>query len=173
VEVLDCTPEADGGPECCGSGTWVQGYLAYTYDQDWYSYRHPCPGRDCMVRVVYDFDQGPADFYLRVFQEGQAWFDNLSDTVEMETQSAESGYFGGLDADDYCFYAYQGHEGDPFFYYLAIRDTIYISEDNSEGGTWDWSADQAYRFCIEKIASECLEPCQLYEGECGAPASDD
>jgi len=171
IPVHDCRAEADGGPECCGPDTWVQGFLSYSYDQDWYSYTHPCPGEDCMVQVHYEFDEGPSDFYMQIFEGGTPWFDNLSDTVDMENQAARSGYFGGLDADDYCFYAFQGHTGDPFYYYLTIRDTVFISEGREEDGTWDYSSEQAYRFCVEKISSGCNDPCVLYDGGCGVPVS--
>lgn len=164
VPVHDCT-----AADCCDSTTWVEAYLSYAFDQDWYAYAHPCPGLDCMVRVNYEFDSGPADFYLQVYQGYDPWFDNLADTTDIGDQPAKSGYFGGLGAEDYCFYAYQGHLGDPFYYYLPIRDTVYISEDQEDDGTWDWSTEQGYRFCIEKIADTCLEPCFLYDDGCGAP----
>ncbi|MCP4606122.1 MAG: hypothetical protein GY847_37355 [Proteobacteria bacterium] len=172
VTVHDCTQETDGGLSCCGEDTWVEGYLSYKHDQDWYAYSHPCPQEDCMVRVLFEFDQGPVDFYMQIFRSTVPWFDNLSDTVEQDTQAAKSGYFGGLEADDYCFYAYRGHTGDPFWYYLVMRDTIFISEVREEDGTWDQSAEQAYRFCIEKVADGCHEPpCKNYDEGCGAPSS--
>ncbi|MDJ0764042.1 MAG: hypothetical protein QNJ97_13755 [Myxococcota bacterium] len=160
------------GVDCCSADTWISGYLSYKYDQDWYAYQHPCPGADCMVRVLYEFDAGNVDQYLRVFRGTSAWFDNLSDTVDQASHDAVSGYFGGLDPADYCFYAYSGHEGEPFWYYLTVRDTIYVSEGNEEHGTWDWNADQAYRICIEKVAEGCHPPCELYDDGCGTPVQD-
>jgi hypothetical protein len=169
----DCTEEADGGPSCCdpaASDTWVQGRLSYTYDQDWYKYIHPCPLEDCMVKIYYDFDEGPTDIYMQVFLYNNSWFDNLSDTVDLANQPAKTGYFGGLDPKDYCFYAFHEHQGDPFWYYLSVRDTIFVSEDEVENGTWDWSPDQVYRICVEKAASTCVEPpCKIYDNGCGPP----
>lgn len=164
VPVHDCT-----AADCCDSTTWVQAYLSYAYDQDWYAYPHPCPGEDCMVRVNYEFDEGPVDFYMQVYEDLNPWFDNLADTTDPGNQPARSGHFGGLNTDDYCFYAYQGHLGDPFYYYLPVRDTVYVSEEQIDDGTWDWSTEQAYRFCVEKIADGCVDPCFLYDDGCGAP----
>ena len=164
VAVHDCT-----AADCCDSTTWTEAYLSYAYDQDWYAYQHPCPTQDCMVRVNYEFDEGPVDFYMQVYEGMNPWFDNLADTTDPGDQPAKSGYFGGLNTDDYCFYAYQGHLGDPFYYYLPVRDTVYVSEDQEDDGTWDWSTAQGYRFCIEKIAAGCVDPCFLYDDGCGAP----
>lgn len=157
-------------PGCCGPNDWIEGYLSYTYDQDWYSYAHPCPGKDCMVRIVYDIGAGPVDTYIRVHSNSNTWFDNIASISDKSSQQQQSGYFGGTATDDTCFYAYNGHQGSPFWYYLSVRDTIFVSQENPLDGTWDWSAEQPYRFCIEKVASECTSPCQFYEGEgCGSP----
>ncbi len=174
VPVHDCDPAPDAGaPDCCNSGTWEEAYLSYKYDQDWFKYQHPCPDEDCMVRFVYDLDPGEVDVYVQVYDGDTPWFDNLCDIADTGSHAALSGYFGGLGASDYCFYAWQGHTGTPFWYYLAIRDTIYVSEGHEDEGTWDWSSDQAYRFCVEKVANGCQEPpCQLYgDAGCGSPSS--
>jgi len=122
-----------------------------------------------MVRVNYEFDEGPVDFYLQVYEGEELWFDNLADTTDTGEQPARSGTFGGLSSDDYCFYAYQGHTGDPFYYYLPVRDTVYVAEGQEDDGNWDWSTEQAYRLCVEKIADGCVDPCFLYDDGCGAP----
>ena len=123
-----------------------------------------------MVRVSYEFDEGPVDFYLQVYEGEEFWFDNLADTTDPGIQPARSGYFGGLSSTDYCFYAYQGHIGDPFYYYLPVRDTVYVSEGHEDDGNWDWSTEQAYRLCVEKIADGCVAPpCFLFDEGCGAP----
>ncbi|MCP4676377.1 MAG: hypothetical protein GY854_12870 [Deltaproteobacteria bacterium] len=166
VTVHDCI----GGVSCCGSDTWEEGFISYSYDQDWYSYTHPCPGQDCMLRVVYEFGEGPVDFYMHVYEGETLWYDTLVDTFEEASHAATSDVFGGLGADDECFYGFSEHQGEdnPFFYYLMVRDTIYVSEGQAEDGTWDFSSEQAYRFCIEKIADGCLEPCVQYpETGCG------
>ncbi|MBN2718853.1 MAG: hypothetical protein JXX14_23610 [Deltaproteobacteria bacterium] len=157
-------------PGCCEPKDWIEGYISYTLDEDWYAYAHPCPGEDCMVRVLYDVGAGPVDAYIRVFQGGSAWYDNLAGVTEKTTQVALSGEFGGIGSDDTCFYAYNGHSGDPFWYYLSIRDTVFVSEEKREDGTWDSSPGQPYRFCIEKVKAGCQSPCQYFEGEgCGSP----
>ncbi len=171
VPVHDCigTGPADGGVSCCGPDTWEEGFISYSYDQDWYSYAHPCPGQDCMLRVLYDFGEGPVDFYMQVYQGESLWYDTLVDTFEQSNHAATSDVFGGLTADDKCFYGFSGHQGgdNPFFYYLVVRDTIYVSEGQEENGTWDFSSEQPYRFCIEKIADGCLEPCIQHDTGCG------
>ncbi len=165
IPVHDCTVG-----DCCDGSTWVEGMLSYTYDQDWYAYEHPCPGEDCMLEFHYDLDGGPAEFYIQVYADGSAWFDNLAEVADSGTQPPASGSFGGVDPSDYCFYAYQGHTGSPYTYYVPIRDTIFVSTGHEEDGTWDFSADQAYRFCIEKVADGCVEPpCYNWEDGCGQP----
>ncbi|MBN2529314.1 MAG: PPC domain-containing protein [Deltaproteobacteria bacterium] len=156
-------------PGCCGPNDWVEGYISYLYDEDWYAYPHPCPGEDCMVRIHYQLGEGPVDTYLRLFADGNMWYDNLASIKEQSVQSAVTGFFGNTTAAD-CFYAYNKH-GD--FYYLSIRDTIFVSESQPLAGQWDWSVGQYYRFCVEKIANGCQSPCQYYEGSgCGQPSAD-
>ena len=50
---------ADFVNHCCGTeeSDWIEG-ISYEHDQDWYAYRHPCPGEDCMVRIVFQLDGG-------------------------------------------------------------------------------------------------------------------
>ncbi len=168
ITVHDCTAGAD----CCGPDTWVSGYLSYSYDQDWFRYSHPCPGQDCILQIHLEFDSGPVDFHLQVYDDDNFWYDTVVDIVEQENHPATSDHFGGLGADDKCFYGFAGHVSDgedPFWYHLAIRDTIYVSEGQEENGSWDWSTDQAYRFCIETLAIGCQAPCQVWDDGCGPP----
>jgi hypothetical protein len=165
VPVHTCTGSA--ADDCCGDADWIEGAISYTYDQDWFRYEHPCAGLDCMVRVRYQVDAGPVDALMLIYQGGSLWNDlvipSVSDTGD---QAAKSGVSGGLAATDDCLYAYQGHTE----YYFSVRDTIFVSGGNQNNGTWDWNRDQRYRFCIEKIADECLAPCQVHDNGCG-PAS--
>lgn len=152
-------------PGCCGPGDWIEGALSYDGDQDWYAYRHPCPGQDCTVRIRYEIDGGSVDPLWQVFRGDSLWFDTVVPVDEVEANPARSGAFGGVEAGDQCFYAYNGHTargGDPFWYYLSVRDLL---------PAVDWDPDQRYRFCIEKVAEFCAEPpCRVYErGGCGVP----
>ncbi|MEZ4474939.1 MAG: hypothetical protein R3F60_29940 [bacterium] len=151
-------------PGCCGPSDWIEGALSYEFDQDWYAYAHPCPGEDCMVRIRYAVDGGPADQLWQVFRRDELWFDPIVPVEELAMSPARQGSFGGVEADDACFYAYRGHTGSadaPYWYSLAIRDLL---------PTADWSPDQTYRFCIEKVAAGCsAPPCQLYDDGCGLP----
>jgi hypothetical protein len=163
------TPQGTGIPihdcvngDCCGPGTWVEGALSYENDFDFYRYQHPCPGLDCMVRIVYDFDGGPVDFFFNVYRGNSLWFDNVITSAELGNQSAVSGAFGGLDPSDECFYAYQGHSGNPFYYNLLVRDLAEVR---------DWDSEQAYRFCVEKISDQCVGTAVSGTGNSGVQGS--
>ncbi|MBI5525776.1 MAG: hypothetical protein HY897_05535 [Deltaproteobacteria bacterium] len=106
IPVHDCTAS-----ECCDGGTWVEGAVSYRNDVDWYRYQHPCPGRDCMVRILYELEGGPVDFLFEVFRQTTLWFDTVVPVSESSAQAAQDGTFGGLAAADQCFYSYQGHRG--------------------------------------------------------------
>ena len=76
-----------------------------------------------------------------------------------ELSPGASGSFGGVGAGaEECFYAYFEHGG----YNLLVRD---LTADAS-----DWSSDQRYRFCVEKVSNTCEAPCMDYgETGCGQP----
>ena len=160
-------------PTSCSSpnAQWTEGVISYEDDQDFYSYRHPCPGEDCMVKIYYEIDEGPVDFLLQVYQHNDLWFDPIVPVSELNVNAAISGVFGGLNAGDQCFYAWQGHGrmNEDFYYTLSIRDLR---------SKKDWSSDQKYRFCIEKAGNGCFEPpCEnreqpetgLQDGGCSVP----
>jgi hypothetical protein len=139
-------------PFCCGDeeSDWVEGSLSYEHDQDWYAYPHPCPGEDCMVRIVYQLDAGPVDHLMQVYTNTNLWFDTIIPIEEKDEHQAATGQIGGVGAGDRCFYAFQGHEANgQYFYAISIRDLL---------PRRDWSSEQKYRFCIEKVADGCLEP---------------
>ncbi len=147
--------------DCCGDGTWIEGAISYTYDQDWYYYDNPCAAdQDCMVRIHYQVDAGPVDALMMLYVDGSLWYDTIIPSVSDEgDQAAKSGVCGGLAATDSCLYAYHSYDG----YYFTVRDTNYVSGGNLDNGTWDWNRDQRYRFCVEKIADQCQAPCKIYE----------
>ena len=163
IAVPDAGPPPPPGvvPGCCGPDDWIEGAISYEADQDWYVYNHPCPGEDCMVRIRFEVDGGPVDQLWQVFEGNRVWFDSVLPTEERADNPAYDGAFGGLGAEDTCFYAFGGH-GDGQHYSLAIRDLLPRA---------DWQPDQRYRFCIEKVARTCVEPpCRISEnGQCDAP----
>ena len=142
-------------PHCCGTeeSDWIEGVLSYEFDQDWYAYAHPCPGEDCMVRIIVQIDEGPVDHHWQVYAGNRPWFDQIVPVSEQPSHGAVSRSFGGLEQGDQCFYAYQGHEQP--YYVISIRDFLPVP---------DASADQRYRFCVEKVADGCHEPpCRISE----------
>ena len=161
-------------PSCCASpeARWTEGALSYEDDVDLYTYAHPCPGEDCMVKIYYEVDEGPAELLMQVYESTSLWFEPLVPASDERLNPAASGVFGGLAPQDACFYAWQGHTGDaeaPFLYTIALRDLR---------PTRDWSADQRYRICVEKAGNGCFEPpCELADpatlngrvGGCGVP----
>lgn len=160
LPVWDCA-----GGECCDQpDRWTTGAIAHETDLDWFSYQHPCPGFDCMVRVHVEYDAGPVDPVATVYRsQSSPWFDVGTD--ELPEQPAGSLSLGGLGAADSCFYSFSGHTGDPFNYYLLINDRL---------ETTDSDPSQTYRVCIEKLADGCQAPCvpiTLADGsiECSSP----
>ena len=111
-----------------------------------------------MVKIYYEIDEGPVDMLWQVYQGESLWFDPIVPVSELQVNSAQRGSFGGLAEGDQCFYAWQGHmstEERPFLYTLAIRDLR---------PTRDWSSEQRYRFCVEKVGQGCFEPpCEVAE----------
>lgn len=166
VPVHDCT-----AGDCCGGGTWTTGSIGYEFDLDWFKYQHPCPGADCTMRLHYQVDGGPVDVVMNIFRGGSLWF-SAYDVSEEPMQAGMSGTLGGTTAADTCFYAYNGHNGDPFWYYVMARDLnqLYSDEENIRPESKDWDANQTYSFCVEKIANVCsVPPCEIFPDGCGQP----
>jgi hypothetical protein len=162
VPVHDCTRE-NGYADCCstepGAKTWNRGNIGYHNDIDWFRYRHPCPGGDCLLRIHWEADAGPVDFLMGVWRGTSLWYDGIIPVQEKSWHGSRRNSFGGDEATDTCFYAFAGHSGNPFWYRVSFRD-------------WakkiDFAPDQQYRFCVEKVSNFCREPCQvLHGGECG------
>lgn len=159
IPVHDCTSDGVSVPDCCGPDTWVEGFLSYENDLDFYRYLHPCPGEDCNLRLVYELDGGPVDFVLSVYQGDSLWFGGVAGAREdLAAQPAASGAYGTTS----CFYAFQGHgdAADPYRYHLAVRDLATVR---------DASATQRYRVCLERTSRACEAPCKLYDNGCGVP----
>jgi hypothetical protein len=161
AQIHDCTGNSAG---CCGSGaTWFEGAISYTFDQDWFQYEHPCPEADCLIQVHYQIDGGPTDVLMAVYYGGSMWNDTIVPVSDTGDQPAKNDICG----DDECLYAYRDHSG----YYFNVRDTIFEeSGGEANNGTWDWSREQSYRFCIAKYYDGCMAPCKDWgedNGWCG------
>lgn len=169
VPVYDCT---GANPTCCSSAQWTSGSISYGNDLDWYTYDHPCPGEDCLLKFHYQVDGGPVDTIMNVYTGGDPWYTVLA-ADEQDTQGGKSGSVGGTAASDQCFYAYQGHGDatDPYTYGLVVRDVreLYSDEHTPIPASRDWDADQTYSFCIEKVFNGCDTPCELAENGCTVP----
>ncbi len=161
VPVHECTHE-NGYADCCTTSldpdTWNRGSIGYHNDIDHFRYRHPCPGESCLLRIHWEADAGPTDFLMGVYKGGSLWYDAVMPVSEKSWWPSRRGRFGGLGAGHKCFYAFSGHGGNPFWYRVTVRD-------------WakkvDFDPDQGYRFCVEKVATFCAEPCQIvHNGEC-------
>lgn len=166
IPVHDCT-----SGDCCGGGDWVDGWLSYENDLDFFSYLHPCPGEDCTLRFHYRVDEGPVDTVMNIRRGGSLWF-TAFDLEELGTQPAISGTMGGTTESDRCFYAYNGHGDESFRYYVEVRDLfeLYSDEETVRPDSRDWSSAQRYSLCVEKISNVCeVPPCQIYENGCGQP----
>lgn len=161
ISVHDCTTDGISEPDCCGPDTWIEGYLSYENDLDFFHYTHPCPDEDCNLRIHYQLDAGPVDFVVNVYRGDDLWFGGvIGPRTESPTQSAMSGTYGGTSQ---CFYAYQGHtasESAPYSYHLGVRDLASVR---------DSSASQRYRLCVERVSRACDAPCKLYPDGCGQP----
>jgi len=162
-----------GSPDSCctDSQYWVTGAISYTFDQDWYRYEHPCPDADCMLRIHFEIESGPTDVLMAIYRGWSMWYDTVvydpDDPIsDIGNQPANNGVCG----DNECLYA---HHEDSDAYYFNVRDTIFVSTGDTNNGTWDWSREQTYRFCIAKYAEGCLEPPCHDWGEdnhgCGPP----
>lgn len=154
---------------CCTDVPWTEGVIAYDYDQDWFYYEHPCPGEDCMVRLHVEVDGGPVDTLVQVWRRSALWFDGITGVTDLGDQGPIDVAYGGLEPTDECFYAYQGHSGNPYRYHVSLRDTLYAGSQSPTGGTWDSSPDQRYRLCVEKVANGCLDPCIEEPNGCSTP----
>jgi hypothetical protein len=164
LPVHDCT-----AGDCCSNSTWVTGAISYQNDVDWFKYTHPCPCRDCLLRLRYQVDNGPVTHGLYLYQGESEFF---AFTI------AGSGSFGTNE----CLYAYQGHcgscptdggtGGQCSTYYIAIRDYLgggTIAQE-AVGTASHWSADQPYRICLEKYSNKCESPCEVAaDGTCKSP----
>ena len=150
----------DGGPaptpiDCCDETTWVTGAIGYEDDIDYFRFDHPCPGSDCMMRVLYETDDGSVDHRVVVYQGTTGW-------GIAEPDPGTAGAIGGLGETDRCFYAYNEHTNP---YFIEIRDRASDRRDHDP--------NVEYRVCVERISRFCEAPCYDYPdgGGCGLPPS--
>jgi len=159
VPVHDCTHDnLNKAEDCCGPDDWISGTIAYRNDIDWYRHKHPCPGEDCLVRIKYELDAGPVDFYMGVYLGDKVWT-ALFVPKEKGWNPTRRGSLGGFGPGNICHFAFRDHGA---WYTLGIRDW-------QPGGATDADPMQRYRFCVEKVSDFCAAPCSVHpvNGECG------
>ncbi|MBI4509330.1 MAG: PPC domain-containing protein [Deltaproteobacteria bacterium] len=143
------------------AGESITGALSYQADQDWFSFRHPCPGADCGLEFEW-VQPGPSPvrvaFLMRRADLGlhESWAHEGT-----LPSSPVTSVFGDGDCRE-CSFAFQKHgNGDPEYrYYLQVRD---VGMDD-----WDASARGTYRFRLLPPKPGCPASCSSHpSGECG------
>ncbi|MBN1656628.1 MAG: hypothetical protein JXA30_22845 [Deltaproteobacteria bacterium] len=165
LPVHDCA----AGDCCETTASWVSGAISYQNDVDWFRYSHPCPCKDCLLRLLYQVDDGPVEHGLYLYRNDRLFF-----TFNI----IGNGAFG----DDECLYSYQGHcrnceavdngAAECSTYYIAVRDYLGEGSPAQEivGTASRWSSDQSYRICLEKYFEGCQSPCEVaQDGTCTSP----
>jgi hypothetical protein len=166
LPVHDCTT----GDCCSAASAWITGAISYQNDVDWFKYSHPCPCKDCLLKLYYQVGTGPVDHGVYLYRGQSRWFTfNIAGT--------------GAHGDGECLYAYQGHcsncnagvasgTTECSTYYIAIRDYLGEGELSQDviGTASRWSSDQTYRICLEKYFEGCQTPCKVAnDGTCTSP----
>lgn len=166
IVIHDCS-----NGDCCGAGTWIEGSVSFTFDSDWYWFANPCPDLNCMLRFHYDLDTGPVDHLFELYHSKELYFDSMSGTPDnlQSSQPAKAGSYGGVGASEECLYVSLKHGGADTRFTVAVADTIWVAKGRENDGVYDYSLDQKYRFCVEKLQDGCVEPCEIYQEGCFAP----
>lgn len=154
---------------------WVQGYLSYEGDIDFYGLPNPCPGADCTLSI--DYQPGPgcpsSGAPLRHCQDAnklknamgleflytiRRTDDEAEGWTGFSAKAGESGVWGADGSPPLCVYSYKNHGSSP--YYITVEDM--------GQNFWSWSC--YYRFRIRKVADGCASPCKTHpvSGNCGA-----
>jgi hypothetical protein len=136
------------------AGTSVAGFISYQSDEDWFSFTHPCPGKDC--GLVFEWVQpGPSPvrpvFFLR--RDDLSLHESWTYTGAIPAAAPITDVFGDGDCTE-CSFASAKHVAKgttPYRYYLQVRD----------GGAddWDFAASGRYEFRLKTVTSGCPASC--------------
>jgi hypothetical protein len=151
------------------AGQPVTGYISYQGDDDWYSFQHPCPGKDCALSITWT-QPGPSPVQVAFFM-----LDNDLNTVHESfaysagaTTALMNPVMSSFDNQDCtkCSFASStqtnGDGGPPYIYYMRVTDRTEKHWDFSSVNTGEYS------FTITKGADTCPTACSYYPtGVCG------
>jgi len=154
--------------------TWVQGYLSYEGDIDFYQLPNPCPSADCTLSIDYQpglgcpstgaplrYCQDPGEVKNAMGLEFLYAIRRTTSDASMWTGfKAAAGANGTWGADGnppLCVYSYKNHGTSP--YYITVEDV--------GNNFWSWGC--YYNFRIRKVADGCAAPCKTEPttGNCG------
>ena len=139
-------------------GRPITGFLSYSSDEDWFSFRHPCPKMDC--GLVFEWTQpGPSAvrvaFLMR--RDDLAIHESWTYSGQVPTPALPgpvTAAFGEGDCHE-CSFASAKYGGKS--YYLQVRAV--------GGKSWDASGSGAYGFRLKAVNPGCPLNC----GEAGTP----
>jgi hypothetical protein len=150
--------------------TWVQGYLSYEGDIDFYTFDNPCPNADCTLAIDYQagpgcpssgaplrYCQNPKEVQKYMGLEFRYVIARTSDDADQWTGfAAGAGASGTWGAPSTCVYSFAAHGSKPYYFIV----------DDMGMNSWSWSC--FYRFKVRKVADGCAAPCKTASnGECG------
>ncbi len=159
------------------AGTPVTGYISYQGDNDWYSFKHPCPGEDCALDITW-VQPGPSPVQVAFYMLTQdipntPWesfaytgtptkqlsgpvtseFDNQT-CAQCSFASAKALGDGGVVTFGACSKDISGYT-----YYMRVAD---VTQTN-----WDFTNKGQYSFTIKKGAAGCPGNCSGGSEGCG------
>lgn len=133
-------------------GQTVTGYISYSSDEDWYTFKHPCPKMDC--GLLWEFTQpGPspmrAAFLMRRDDQGlhESWTYS-GPTATDKLPGPVTATFGGGDCHE-CSFASARYNGAQ--YYLQVRAV--------GGQHFDASGRGQYGFRLKAVTAGCPANC--------------
>ena len=140
------------------AGRAISGFISYASDEDWFSFRHPCPKLDC--GLVFEWTQpGPsavrAAFLMRRDDLGihESWtYGGQVPTVALPGPVTDT--FGDGDCHE-CSFGSARYGGKS--YYLQVRAV--------GGNSWDGSGAGSYSFRLKAVNPGCPLSCS----EAGTP----
>ena len=145
------------------AGRFAGGFISYQSDEDWFSFRHPCPNLDC--GLVFEWTQpGPSPVHIAMLVRRDDLKIHESWTyVGNQPTSSLAGpltlTFGEGDCHE-CSFA-SAKYGANKIYYLQVRAV--------GSKSWDFRGGGAYRFRLKTISPGCPLNCSEFLDNKGIP----